>query len=169
MTQILVNFRPSSHSEDYTVVADFENEKRAKKVAAKLHTRSVKNQVITRTSCVYLADAEEVERDLEKAGARKTQILNSYQKLLIKIATPEGAQEEVLPLFLSMAMVEVLKILKKVCKKPREEKKGGRTSLVFRYVGERIFYRDERKRGIFFFGGQDFPVDENVQVKILLD
>jgi hypothetical protein len=170
MIQILPNFRPSSHSDNYTVVADFQNEKAAKKVATELHDKSVKNQVISRVTGVYLVEAEEIEEDLKKAGAIKTQILTSYQKLLIRISAPEGAREELLPLFLSHATIEVLRTLRKLCKKPVEEKKDGKTCLVFRYVGERIFYRDERsKRTIFFFGSQDFPTDENVQVKVLLD
>ena len=170
-------FRPSSHSEDYTLIATYRDEETAEKVKnalfrmledmrrnpegydtdwgpddARVSHRG--NQV---TFEVYTAGfLDDVEALLEKvAKPDSIECYQNYQEITICVEVPKGLSIDAAMLVMDKDEVEVVKWLRKLCGEPEVVDKGESQIFKWFYAGDEI-YCD----GTLNLGGFEFPVDE---------
>jgi hypothetical protein len=171
--KIAVKLRPSGHSDDFTVVAEFREPKEARRQKNLLKKDAVEGKVhgskfITGLWCSYRQDAEAVASTLTKHGASSAQIYSSYQELTVSFSLPKGAGDKVIPLILTNDEVAIYRRLIKICGKPKAKHCKNGERRVFKYEGERIFFNvvngDLSTTPTFNFGGRDLYAGKNVRL-----
>lgn len=157
----VLKFRPSSHSEDYTIIATYENKSDAENVEEALlkmlgdmkknmdgydtdwspdeaYVSSDGERVIFEVySAGYLEDVESVLRKVAKPV--ELDCYTNYQRLEISVSVPSGVTPESALLILGKKEAEALRWLLKYCGKPQIEDSGKRGVFKWYYEGDGIY------------------------------
>jgi len=177
MRWYVLKFRPSSHSEDFTLIATYKDEETAKKVKDALFkmledmkknpegydtdwdpdeagVSHYENQV---TFEVYTGGyLDDVEALLEKvAKPQSVECYQNYQEVTIYVEVPKGLSLDAATLVLDRDEAEAIKWLRKRCGKPEVIDNGKSQILKWFYTGDEIYYD-----GVLNLEGFEFPVDE---------
>lgn len=177
MTLVMFKFRPSSHSEDYTLIATYPNAEDAGKAQAALdkllkdmeehpetyetdwspdeaQVSTAGNQV---TLAVYSAGyVDDVESVLSKAvAAEKVECYTNYQELTITVKLPRGLKPETAMLVLEKEESEAIKWLTRAVGSPKmTEGEDGEQMYEWFYSGDEIYWDGNLNIGF------EFRVDE---------
>jgi len=157
-----VKFRPSSHSEDYTIFARFKDAATAQHVAEILKKlledmekhpedyeidwlpdeAKVTQYGDTVEFTVYTAGyLQEVEATLRKYDSpTELKVYRDYQELTIRLHLPEGATLETLPLLLDSEDLAIVRWLNQNCGEPQVIIRDGKKLLAWHYAGDAIYY-----------------------------
>ena len=154
-------FRPSSHSTDYTIVAEYDNELSAKRAYESLkkfldefkfsfeaysvdwipeearHSRRGK-RVYFKAYTNNVKYLEPIE-DLISIAAKEYDVYKNYQELTITVEVPVGLTFEAATLVLDREEAEVLRALKDECEEVKVEVDGDVQRFVFHYRGDGIY------------------------------
>lgn len=143
--------RPSSHSEDGTIVAIFDSGDQAESCAKRLA------RVLKRASCSAFGNKVKVEclncehgtlcrakRILKRGGAKRIKEVDSYQELVISVVLPRGMTVATAPLVLDRDVADILRFLYLKCPPPSREEREDCVILTFVYAGEAIYTRFKR-------------------------
>jgi len=143
----IYHFRPSSHSEDGTIVATFKNKVEAQKAAKKFNEEAREDDnyscsTIENRLILYFGDAQygtmdEIAERL-KYLADDIQDYNLYQELTIEVCLPTKSTLAHLPLMLDRDSLEIVMWLLKTGKPKTRQNKDSYT-LIFSYRGEEIY------------------------------
>jgi len=161
---IRLKFRPSSHSDDITLIAYYKTDKKADK-AEQVMQRLIKDmkqldhdyeldwdpdeanvsvngdQVVFE---VYTAGyLEDVYVTLVKTGATKIEAFQDYQEVTIQLVVPLKASMETLPLLLKNDDVALMKWLTETCGQPKIIKEENQTKIEWFYRGDYIYNEEE--------------------------
>ena len=180
-TTLIIKFRPSSHSEDGTIVATFEKREVAKKALEKL------DQVLQCASCsvfkkkvkVKCGDCEYGTLDrathiLVRFGAKSVEEVGSYQELTITVTLPPKVTIETSPLVLDKNTASIIKELVAICPRPKQKMTEKETVYTFKYSGPSIFMpllfvQSESPRGTLWIrGNQTHPIPESITITGLI-
>jgi len=158
----IFKFRPSSHSEDYTIIATFNDEKTAEKVEGALlrmledmrnnledydvdwspdeaHVTTNGNQVIFEVyTAGYLDDVESLIRKIAKPLC--VECYQDYQEIVICVKVPKGLSPEMALLVLDKDEAEAIKWLMKTCGEPKIVEAGKHWIFKWLYSGDGIYY-----------------------------
>jgi len=156
----LFKFRPSSHSSDYTIVAEFKSERKAEETYRKLE------QLIERMSDEEDEEIDGVDWGPEDAlfslrgktvyfsvyssgrlgpvedllsEAEDYNVYTNYQELTISVEVPKGLKFESAMLVLPREEAEMLKVLREQCEEVEVEEEGDRQFFIFKYRGDGIY------------------------------
>ena len=171
----LFKFRPSSHSEDYTLIATYKDEKEAEK-AGKALERLLEDmkekeenyetdwnpddayvsvsgnklwfEVYT---AGYLDDVELVIRDAAKP--ENIELFTNYQELVIRVRVPKGLTVESAMLILSREEAEAVKWFTETCGEPKMVEEDDAVVFEWFYRGEGIYYENTLYIGFEFYVG----------------
>lgn len=171
----VLKFRPSSHSEDYTIIAAYGSRRDAEKVEEALlnmledmkqnmdsydtdwspdeaYVSSEGERVIFEVySAGYLEDVESVLKKVAKPV--EVEGYTNYQRLEISVSVPEGVTPESALLILGKKEAEALRWLLKHCGKPDIADSGKRRVFRWHYEGDGIY--DDGT----LYVGIEFPVE----------
>ena len=163
----LFRFRPSSHSDEWTIVATYPDKRKAEKAYKKLERLledMEKNESEYETdwrandaNCwlngkevfftVYTAGyLDDIYSVLEKFNPQKIEEYRDYQELTIKVRIPKGSTIESLAL-IDEEEAKALKWLTEKCGKPKVEEDGDDQLHTFNYKGEGIYFDPELHLG----------------------
>lgn len=142
----MVRFRPSSHSEDGTVVAVFKSEAAAKRAAAQCGGRHFGRKVKFFASNAEYGTLNRVSDSMWKAGAEKVFRYLHYQELIIEVRLPAGVRRETIPLVCDSDTAAIIRHLEALCGKPEEVVTRRSRKLIFRYAGDKRIFRRASKR-----------------------
>ena len=177
MPYVIFRFRPSSHSEDYTIIATYQNTQDANKAQTALdkllkdmeehpdtydtdwspeeaQNSTAGNQV---TFTVYSAGyVDDVESVLSKAAAaEKVDCFTNYQELTITAKVPKGLTPETAMLVLDKEEAEAIKWLTNATGSPKvSEAEDGEQTYEWFYSGDEIYWDGRLSIGF------EFNVDE---------
>jgi hypothetical protein len=169
------HFRPSSHSEDGTIVATFKNKEEARKAAKKLSDEAPgsddfscslsENRLI-----LYLCDAEygtmgTITERLEDF-AEDIREYNQYQELTIEVCLPNKSTLAHLPLVLDRDSLEIVLWLLKTGKPETRQSKDSYT-MVFSYCGEGIYESQENsfsEKEVLIINNREREIGPNITV-----
>jgi hypothetical protein len=146
---LVLKFRPSSHSEDGTVVAEFPDRKAATKAVAKFGGSRFGNKMGVTFDNGEYGTMDEAADKLEIAGALGVKQYYSYQELTVTITVPTGSTLGSLAVVIGAELATILKELTRLCKEPTTTVKGNTKTLIFKYAGESIFSKGSN---YFYFG-----------------
>ena len=159
----LFRFRPSSHSDEWTIVATYPDKRKAEKAYRKLERLledmeeneseyetdwspgdancwlNGREVFFTVYTSGYLDDVLSV---LEKFNPEKTEYYRNYQELIIRVRVPRGSTVESLAL-IDEEEAKALKWLTEKCGEPKVEEDGDEQLLTFNYKGEGIYFDPE--------------------------
>jgi hypothetical protein len=173
---MFIRLRPSSHSEDGTVIAYFDREDQAKLSAKKLarELESVSCSYFGRKVKVLCCDSEYGALDdarglLSSYGANDVEEVDSYQELTIQVTLPLRITSAAIPLVLDQNTAELLQNLYDACPEPTREETKTKTVLTFRYKGPTIYMKFAfRKAGKpseeLWFNNDPRPVPPNFKI-----
>lgn len=179
MKLYVFKFRPSSHSEDYTIIATYKNEKAARKVKAALFKML---EDMKKNSNEYDVDWDPEDASVSSAGEKvffevytagyldcveallekvakpveSIECYQNYQELEIWVKVPKGLTPEAAMLVLSKEEGEAVRWLISNCGRPKVEDCGDGKHQIFKwfYRGDEIYYDGVLQVGF------EFPVDE---------
>ena len=162
-------FRPSSHSDDYTIIATYGSEEDAEKVANKISEmlRDMENRmddydvdwapsdarfysdgkrvVFTVYTAGYLSDVEALM--MKVAKPQEIKYYQNYQELMIAAAVPRDLPVEAALVVQGDEEAEAIKWLIENCGKPVVADAGDRRILKWFYCGDGIFDGEELRLG----------------------
>ncbi|MHA1744027.1 MAG: hypothetical protein ACTSV6_07235 [Candidatus Heimdallarchaeota archaeon] len=171
-----VNFRPSSHSEDYTILGVFPDKKIARLAynAVRRLLRDIRNgktdfprdwsldEATVRLRgnrvlfSVYTAGyIETIRALLEKYEPEILEEYTNYQELEIRLTLPSQVSIKTAPLILPKEQLALFRQLLKICKVTTKREKK-QTIFIFRYFGEEIYTSE----GVITIGSEEYPVDQ---------
>ena len=172
---IKIKFRPSSHSEDGTIVAVFEDKEVARSVANKIRRLGGtlwENKLMVSGSSLNYGTLREAEAIFQEAGAKSISKPKHHQELIIRVCLPTGITEDAIPLVLDSNTLKLLQELTKACGKPQREVRGKTTVLTFHYCADRKIYypfkHPDNPYGVFRLSQQNFPVTKTFKIKGLI-
>jgi len=159
MRVFLFKLRPSSHSEDLTLIATFGSEERAEKAYDSLKSllgdmdQEPEKYVVDWSPdeadvelrgneilfSVYTAgDLDDVE-DVLRELAEKVECFTGYQELVIEAEVPKGLTPESAMLVLDADEAEAVRKLTELCGRPEVSKDGDKQFFVWLYKGDRLY------------------------------
>ncbi|OYT46499.1 hypothetical protein B6U84_00215 [Candidatus Bathyarchaeota archaeon ex4484_40] len=160
MKVFLFRFRPSSHSTDYTLVAEYYDELSAKKAYESLKKfldefkfsfEAYVDWIPEEAHCsrrgrrvyfgVYTNNMDSLEpiEDLLSIAAKEYDVYKNYQELTITVEVPVGLTFEAATLVLDREEAEVLRALRDECEEVKVEVDGDVQRFVFHYKGDGIY------------------------------
>jgi hypothetical protein len=175
---IRLKFRPSSHSDDFTLLAHYKTSKEADKAGQAIHrlledmkqpensyetdwepdeaTVSVDGNKVTFEvdTAGYL---EDVYATLAKTGATNIESFQSYQEFTIQLVVPLKTSIEALPLILKEDDVSLLKWLTETCGQPKIMEEDNQTQIQWVYRGDGIYNESEN----VLYGKVELNLNEN--------
>jgi len=177
---MFIHLRPSSHSEDGTVIASFDRRDQAKlcaeKLARKLECASCSS--FNRKVKVKCGDCDYGTLDvamklLKGYGAKRIEEVGSYQELTIQVTLPPRITIAATPLVLDQNTAELLQNLYEACPAPTRKETETKTVLTFKYKGPTIylnfmFKRVEAPFGELWFKHNPKPVPKNFKIAGLI-
>jgi hypothetical protein len=162
--QVTVKFRPSSHSEDGTIVATFANAKQAAQAAKHVQCyggRRLDNKVKVECCNGEYGTLQHAEDILRGYAPLKIEDLDDYQDLTIEVTLPRGITEEAAPLIINDNTLRIIRGLRRRCGKPQIIDGKKTRKMVFHYVGEdTIYYKSSYETAHQKFG--EFWLDETI-------
>lgn len=170
-------YRPSSHSNDYTIIATYRCEKDAEKAYAAIQRmlRKMKRNPYAydvdwdpERVTVYV-DGERIFFNIETSGdldyiesamreaAEPVEVAayTDYQSLTIRVKVPAGITVESAMLILERDEAETIKRLREICGEPRVIMMGDSQVFEWTYEGDGIFNRFD---GVLRLNGFEFSV-----------
>jgi len=179
----LFKFRPSSHSSDYTIVAEFKSERKAEETYRKLE------QLIERMNeedeeidgvdwgpedaffslrgktvyfSVYTSGRLGMVEDI-LSEAEDYNVYTNFQDLTISVEVPKGLKFESAMLVLPREEAEMLKALKEYCEDVEVKEEVDRQFFIFKYRGDGIYdeFDDE-----LFLGGVSLKLSDRPNWKV---
>ena len=162
MKVLFLKFRPSSHSEDFTIIAEYATPAQANKAEAILkkmledmktheddydsdwepdeasvsaYGRNVSFEVYT---AGYLSHVISTMNKLKPI--KPLEVFRNYQEIAIKLTLPEGMTIETIPLVFDARDVKAVRWLTEKCGKPKRIKWNGKEQLMWLYKGDEIYY-----------------------------
>jgi len=172
---IEIKFRPSSHSEDGTIVAVFDDKKTARSIAGKIrHLGGTlwENKLMVSGCSLNYGTLREAEAIFLDAGAKSISKPERHQELIICVYLPTGITDDAIPLVLDSNTAKLLQELMKICDKPQRKVKGKTTILTFNYCADcKIYYPFKQPRhpyGLFRLAQQNFSVTKAFKIKGLI-
>jgi hypothetical protein len=167
---IIVRFRPSSHSDDGTLIATFKNAAEAKKVAERIDTvplKGKKNKVVLVFNNELEGSIDWYTKRLKSLGAIRTKYYMRYEELVIRVFLPLGITKAMLPLVVNVETFEILRELRKRC--PEQSIKEFKTKkglvLRFKYEGEGLL--DRCGTVLSFDHSKEVSIPNNVKVTVV--
>ena len=170
----VIYFRPSSHSEDGTIVATFKTQKHAAEALRKLKHLGARR--LDKKVGVACLDAEyktiekckEILGELSPINVEETE--DYRQEVIIEATVPLGTTLETAPLMLDQRDLQILKGLIKECGKPELVNTKKKTIIRFRSVNEDMLFTKRNplpneKYGKFWFGANQVLVTKTFRVK----
>ena len=167
-------FRPSSHSDEYTIIAKYQTVEEAKKVReavekvindfdsldvdwtsddAYTYCRD-KEVVVT----VYTAgDLDPLINSIKTIKPSSVEYYTEYQELLIRVEVPEGATLAEAMLLFDTSEAAVARFLTENCGEPEGVKVGDKYFLQWSYAGDGIYDGDH----VISAGGATLDVSEH--------
>jgi len=184
-----IRFRPSSHSEDVTIICEYSSDKEAQKAEdtlkklledmkehedeyrtdwspddARVNTDG--NKVIFEVyTAGYLTD---IWATVQKpAIPKKLDAYSNYQELEIQLTAPEGATIETLMLTMRHEEADLVKELNNMCGKPKATKTGKSNVYTWAYSGDSMYNDD----GTLWVGSQEYKIGDMLgwQVTVLTE
>lgn len=186
---VAVKYRPSSHSEDYVLIATYKDSKAAacglKRLKARLerlhkaelsnpekcgldwavsaaHFYRERNRVVFQ---VYSSSSPQPIEQFFESDAEDLEVRVGEQALHIAVELPKGVNLETAPLLLGADEVTALKLLVKIAGKPKVKKSGCVQVWEWHYLGELYYLRSLNE----LFYGDDFvfriPCNWKVRLK----
>jgi hypothetical protein len=154
--KIPVKLRPSSHSSDYSVVADCKMSETAERLQAKLreiieqdskNSKSdweypevvqIQNRVVF---TVYTNDESLIKSVINavEAETEKSMVEYGYQEFYLTLTLPKKATTATMPLLFSDETITLIRFLKRTCKITRQTDGEGNETSTFHYAGEPIY------------------------------
>jgi hypothetical protein len=169
---IKVKFRPSSHSEDGTIIATFADEKQAKAVAKRLRrygARQLSCRVGVSCSDAEYGTIERVNRIFDKCDAEEVEQDDMYQELIIEVTLPIGVPLNAVPLVVDPETAEIITKLTRWRGKPEEKLTQQSRKLIYRYEGQKYVYSncrtDESPFGALYVFGSRLRLTKAVKVR----
>jgi hypothetical protein len=143
--QLKMRLRPSSHSDDYTLIYSFPTHEAAEKGAEAVGAKADGNRVIYHLwiECEKGEVVKDAQRIKLEIGATNCKVYHDYQNLEIVATLPKGASNDVQPLILTNEQVRIITLLKRLCPPPKTKNLETTTQLTFRYEGDEIYQRGE--------------------------
>ena len=136
-----IYFRPSSHSEDYTIVATFPSVEKALNAMKNAPAGKRRgNKLLVYLSNSYRIDADEVEAQLEEFEPSNVQVYDCYQELVVQFVLPRGISKDTLLLVLNREQLLIMHRLTTQCRTPKITRTNEKEIWTFEYAGERIFF-----------------------------
>jgi hypothetical protein len=160
MNNFYLKFRPSSHSDDGTIVATFETSEMAKWVAAILDAGCLGEKVFLVVYHEVEGSIDALENQLERMGAKKVANYDRYQELIITVQLPPGISDDSLPIIVDRRIVDLVKKLRKLGATQKTRSTHGTQETKFWYSGKTIFEDDQ----FSFQDGTTITKLENVKV-----
>ncbi len=177
MNWYVFRFRPSSHSDNYTVIATYRSDRVAEKVKEALLKmledmrrnpesydtdwdpdeaavwRDGNHVMFEVYTAGYLEDVDALLRKVAKPQSIECYV--NYQELTICVSVPKGLSVEAAMLVLDRDEAEAVKWLTENCGKPEIEENEKERILKWFYKGDEIY-----SEGTLYLGALQFPVDE---------
>jgi len=177
MNLVRIKFRPSSHSEDGTVVATFNDETEARHAAKKLgnYARHKRVGCMVRVHCHggNHGTLRKASNIFYRAGAKTVEHFDdNYQELTIEITLPKGATLETFIFLADADTANIIRQLTKTCPPPKQTL-GKTTKITFNYKGKQIYlkkgYRWEKAPyGLFLLGNHRISLTKTFKFKGLV-
>jgi hypothetical protein len=171
--KIAVSFRPSSHSEDGTIVATFKSEEEAKAAAKKLELvgdkqkKRHKNLVLVGFWNADFGTIPPVAQALKNLGAAQTRVYNAYQELTVEFEFPLDVPPKMLPLLFDADSLGIWNWFSQQCQK-QEFKRGGKQIIQFFYCGDAVYLNPLNSAVTseqICVDGKRFKIGRNIQVR----
>jgi alpha-L-fucosidase len=169
---IEIKFRPSSHSEDGTIIATFSNEKRAKEVVKRLKrygARQLGCRVGVSCSDAEYGTIERVDEVFSEYDAEDVEQYDMYQELIIEVTLPIGVPLSAVPLVVDRETAEIIVKLTKWLGKPEEKLTRQSKKLIYRYEGEKYVYAkygvNFEPFGVLYINGKRTLLTKAVKVR----
>jgi hypothetical protein len=162
--QVLLSFRPSSHSDNYTIVGKFETSEQSDQACQKIRKlieetsmegskwdvdwnsedASVSSWTKEVEVTVYTAGyTEPIEAILRAEGAKTIECFREMQTLTITVALPSRVNANLAALLLGHDDANAMGYLNDYCGKAEETTRDGVNMLVWHYRGDGIYDGDE--------------------------
>jgi hypothetical protein len=163
----ILKFRPSSHSDDGTLVATFKSEAEARRANLRVEGSVIGKQVVLQFNNQPEGSIGHYEAQLETLGARDVAYYDRYEELLIQVTLPPMTTEGIVPLVVNAETAMIIRELSKLCPKRNIKFVKGetQTTLEFRYAGEGLMAK--MGTALEFFYGQEVPIPSNIKVTVL--
>jgi hypothetical protein len=169
-----VNFRPSSHSEDGTIIATFKTQKHAVEALRKLKRFRAKR--LGRRVAVACLSAEygtlkKSRRILNKLNPVSIENIDDYhQEIIIEATVPSGTTVETAQLLLDQKDIQILNGLIKECGKPECVTTKQKTIIRFKSTNTEVLFANwnpfpNEKYGHFWLGSKQVPATKTFKVK----
>jgi len=172
---LLMKFRPSSHSEDGTVVATFENDDDAKQAINKVRRyggTKWRNKVMVSGCSLDHNALWNTERIFRECRAKEIKKPERHQELIITVSLPAKATLKTIPLLLDPAVAQTITALTRTCGKPHETIKGNTRILTFSYCKDKKIYypfkHPNAPHGLLRLEQRDFVVPEKFKIRGLI-
>jgi hypothetical protein len=170
MNRVITQFRPSSHSVDYTIVATFKTEAEAKQKQAEiLRKHNFEGELRSNKILVSLSQTSESGADdtvdCLAPYTNNVQVYNNYQEMTITFTLPRGLNNPITGLIFSHDQQEIYNRLCKLCGKPKITRVKNSEFWVFRYEGEKIYFNTNEydlERPTFFFDAKRFDPGDTI-------
>jgi len=171
--KITVSFRPSSHSDDGTIVAMFKSEKEAKTAAKKLEMvgdkqkKQHKNLVLVGFWNADFGTIPPIVQELKKLGATQTRVYDSYQELTVEFEFPLDVSPKMLPLLFDADSLGIWNWFSKRCKK-QTFKRNGKQIVQFFYCGDTVYLNSLNSTVTFeqiCVDAKRFKIGRNIRVR----
>jgi hypothetical protein len=164
-----IKFRPSSHSDNYTVIATYKDSKTAEKAHEKLR-KFVENLPedapvdwgpdeaccsldgnTVRFDVDTAGDTNDVECILQSEAPTALQVTADYQEVDVSLQVKKSVTIESLPLILSKTEAAAFAHMVRLCGRPAEEMHGDTKILRWTYRGESIYCEDDNTLDVGFW------------------
>jgi len=169
-----IHFRPSSHSEDGTVIATFKTAHDAVKALRRLKhfgARQVKNQVAIACLNAEYETLERANKILSKMQTVKIENFKEYhQIIIIEAVLPPKTSLKNAALVLDKKDVQLLMGLTRICGSPQTINMKKHTVLRFKYVGDDMLFSNfhqipEEPYGRIWVEHNSLPLTKNFRVR----
>jgi len=155
---LIFKFRPTSHSEDYTITATYKTKRESLNAHKKLECllEDIKKHPsrynvdwnpddasfrLNAKTVVFGVYSNGDIRDIEDilSDAEEYEVDTNYQEVTIRVKVPKGLNFEAASLILDGEEAEALKELKEVSQETKVEEDGENRLFIFEYRGDGIF------------------------------
>jgi len=167
---LYILFKPSSHSDDHTIIATFKTNQQARCAAGYIRQQAMvegKKVTVALHNAEY-GTTESVEKTLKQFNPQELEAYNVYQELEITAKVIVGASPETLHLITSDDMATILIELLKKCP-VKITHKGKFDQWTFHYRGEGIFFGTygNNAQDYFEFDEKTIILPKEIHVRML--
>lgn len=167
MSKLKIHFRPSSHSEDGTIIATFKTQEQAKAAVRKVKhfgARRLNRRVaVTCLNGEYgtIEKSKKILTKLHPVHLKESD--DCYQELAIEATFPKGATLETAQLMLNQEDLKILRGLIQECGQPEIVNTKRKTMLRFRHKSCEMLF--SKRYDQFWLGYEQVSVTKTFKVK----